>query len=204
MFDFCDWNKLSTTTAASLSPFRQFPGSRYGARNRPKHAQVRKRTPQLYSTAYNNSSHVPGERVVFCVRIIALSQFMWAITQLLVINKWKRYVLYTHRYIHTYRSRQKASFVTTNEAFCLDLYMNRSTLYVYWALLCETEKELIVYTTLALPSPASPGLHGKYIVPPRVGKWMWGFTFLTLEGSKSTRTTLCFSPYLLVASRNFI
>ena len=36
-------------------------------------------------------------------------------------------------------------WVTRNEAFCLDLCMNRSTLYVYWALLRETEKELLVY-----------------------------------------------------------
>ena len=63
------------TLAAALPihPSRPFPGSRYGARNSPKQAQVRKRTPWLYSTAYNNSFHVLDVRGMFCVRIIELS-----------------------------------------------------------------------------------------------------------------------------------
>ena len=61
-----------TTLAAALSPSRPFPGGPHEARNQPKQAQVRKRTPRLYST-YNNSFHVPDVWVVFCVRIIVLS-----------------------------------------------------------------------------------------------------------------------------------
>ena len=60
-----------TMLAAALPPSRPFPRSRHGARNQPKQARVRKPTPQLYSTAYNNNSfHVPDVRVVFCVCII--------------------------------------------------------------------------------------------------------------------------------------
>ena len=67
------------TLAASLPPSLPFPGSRHGARNLPKQAQVRKRTTQLYSTAYNsNSFHVPDVRIVFCVRIIILSYMTYA------------------------------------------------------------------------------------------------------------------------------
>ena len=63
-----------TTLAAALHPSCPFPGSRHGARNQPKQAQVPKPTPQLYSTAYNNNSfHIPDVRVVSCVRIIVLS-----------------------------------------------------------------------------------------------------------------------------------
>ena len=50
-----------TTLAAALPPSRPFPGVRHGA-------QVPKRTLQLYSTAYNNSFHVPDVRDVFYVR----------------------------------------------------------------------------------------------------------------------------------------
>ena len=63
-----------TTIAAALPLSCPFPGTRHGARNQPKQAQVRKPTPQLYSTAYNNNSfHVPDVWVVSCVRIIVLS-----------------------------------------------------------------------------------------------------------------------------------
>ena len=61
-----------TMLAAALPLSRPFPRSCHGARNQPKQAQVRKRTPQLHSTTYN-SFHIPDIRVVFCVRIIVLS-----------------------------------------------------------------------------------------------------------------------------------
>ena len=65
---------ITTLAAALPPPSCPFSGSCHGAGNQPKQAQVRKPTPQLYSTAYNNNSfHVPDVRVVSCVRIIVLS-----------------------------------------------------------------------------------------------------------------------------------
>ena len=65
-----------TTWAAALPLSRPFPGSplSWNHETIQSRHQGRKRTVQLYSTAYNNNSfHVPDVRVVFCLRIVILS-----------------------------------------------------------------------------------------------------------------------------------